>query len=194
MLKIGLTGGIGSGKSTVAGVFESLGVPVYSADAAARRLMNEDPDIIRAIRAEFGDEAYLDGRLNRRHLSSLVFSDKARLLRLNAIVHPATIRDGEEWLKAQRGPYAIREAALIFESGTQGAYDIILGVRAPAALRIRRVMARDHATREAVMARMKGQIDERVKLLLCDEIVDNDEVHPLIPQVLGLHKRWSQTA
>ena len=118
MLKIGITGGIGSGKSTVAKIFEVLGVPVYYADAAARRLMNEDDEIRQNLIKHFGPDSYKDGKLNRSYVSSIVFNNKEKLELLNQLTHPATIRDANEWMQKQNAPYTLKEAALIFESGS----------------------------------------------------------------------------
>ena len=187
-LKVGLTGGIGSGKSTVAKVFGVLGIPLYSSDLASRRLMHEDPELIRGIKEAFGEQAYTDGQLNRAYLASIVFKDKTQLARLNALVHPATIRDGEAWISRQTGPYAIRESSLIFEAGMQPQFDVIIGVSAPSALRIKRVMDRDHIDAEAVKERMRNQIDAFVKMRLCNYEIINDDQHAIIPQVLQLHQ------
>ena len=143
MLKVGLTGGIGSGKSMVARIFEILGAPVYYADDAARRLQNEDPELKRRITGIFGDEAYTDGTLDRKYISGIVFRDKEKLDQLNALVHPATIQDAARWMKQQNAPYSIKEAALIFESGAQSELDYVIGVSAPEHLRIKRTMERD---------------------------------------------------
>jgi dephospho-CoA kinase len=194
MLKIGLTGGIGSGKSTVAQVFGVLGIPVYSSDLASRRLMNEDPEVIASIKAAFGEQAYTGGALNRAYLASIVFKDKERLTRLNALVHPATIRDGAAWISAQQGPYAIRESSLIFEAGMQPQFDLIIGVSAPVALRIKRVTDRDGSGAEAVRERMRNQIDEAIKMRLCNIVILNDDQHPIIPQVLDIHRRLLTSA
>jgi dephospho-CoA kinase len=188
MLKIGLTGGIGSGKSTVAKVFETLGIPVYYADDASKRLMNENEELKQAIQDNFGKETYTDGKLNRRLLSSFVFNDPGKLALLNSIVHPATIKDAEDWMLKQTTPYAIKEAALIFESGSQEHLDKVIGVHAPAAVRINRVMQRDAVTREEVMSRMNKQIKEEIKMRLCDYVIINDEQELLIPQVMKLHE------
>lgn len=188
MLKVGLTGGIGSGKSTVAKVFGVLGIPLYSSDLASRRLMHEDPELIRGIKEAFGEQAYTDGQLNRAYLASIVFKDKTQLARLNALVHPATIRDGEAWISRQTGPYAIRESSLIFEAGMQPQFDVIIGVSAPSALRIKRVMDRDHIDAETVKERMRNQIDAFVKMRLCNYEITNDDQHAIIPQVLQLHQ------
>ena len=191
MLKVGLTGGIGSGKSTVAGIFEVIGIPVAYADTEARRLMNEDPGLRENIRLQFGDGAYNEGRLDRKYLAAKVFNDPAQLALLNSLVHPVTIREGRRWMQEQstRHPYAIREAALLFESAAAGELDFIIGVSAPPALRIHRAMQRDHVSREEVLRRMNHQIDEEIKMRLCDAVIHNDETHPVIPQVLALHQR-----
>jgi dephospho-CoA kinase len=206
MLRIGLTGGIGSGKSTVAGLFEVLGIPVSHADDEARLLMNEDGELRTEIIRHFGEEAYTRGddayiagqdacagsRLNRSWLAGQVFNDPKKLELLNSLVHPATIRAGEKWMEQQRvanAPYAIREAAVIFESRSAARLDYIIGVSAPKTLRIHRAMQRDKITREKVLERMKNQIDEDIKMRLCDFVIRNDEQEALLPQVLGLHEK-----
>jgi len=194
MLRIGLTGGIGSGKSTVARIFEVLGIPVYYADQAAKRLMHEDPELQEQIRKHFGDAAYEHGKLNNKYIANIVFHDRSKLELLNSLVHPATIRDGERWMAQQTTPYAIKEAALIFESGSQQYLDYVIGVSAPEPLRILRTMQRDHVTREEVLARMQKQIQEVIKMRLCDFIVYNDEQQLVIPQVLRLHEQFLQMA
>ena len=189
MLRVGLTGGIGSGKSTVAAIFETLGVPVAYADLEAKRLMNEDAGLREAIIRHFGEGAYTGPTLNRKYLAERVFNDPAALERLNSLVHPVTIREGEKWMQGLAGhhPYAIREAALIFETRTAGHLDFIIGVYAPETLRIHRAMQRDHATREDIHRRMRNQIDEDIKMRLCDTVIRNDEQTAVIPQVLELH-------
>ncbi len=189
MLKIGITGGIGSGKSTVAKVFEVLGIPVYYADEAAKRLMNEDADLKEKIKATFGENAYREDKLDRKFVSSIVFNSPEKLALLNALVHPATLVDAERWMQKQLTPYALKEAALIFESGAHEHLDYVIGVTAPAPLRIQRTMHRDGITREAVIARMDKQMDEVIKMKLCDFIIKNDEQEMLLPQVLALHER-----
>ena len=190
MLKIGLTGGIGSGKSTVAKLFEVLGVPVYYADEAAKRLMNENEELKEKIQQQFGKETYINGKLNPTYLSSIVFNDVEKLELLNSLVHPATLNDAAKWMKQQKTLYVIKEAALIFESGSQEQLDKVIGVYAPAPLRILRTMKRDNITKEEVLARMNKQIDEEIKMRLCDYVIKNDEQEMLIPQVLELHKKF----
>lgn len=189
MLRIGITGGIGSGKSTVAKVFETLGVPVYYADDAAKRIMNEDEELKQQIKKHFGEAVYTNGKLNRKALAEIVFNDPGKLNQLNAITHPATIADAERWMQKQTTPYAIKEAALIFESGAQEFLDYVIGVTAPAPLRIQRTMHRDGITKEEVTARMNKQMDESIKMRLCDFVLKNDEQEMLLPQVIELHEK-----
>jgi dephospho-CoA kinase len=189
VLKIGLTGGIGSGKSTVAQIFEVLGIPVYYADVEAKRLMNEDAELISAITKSFGEQAYTDNTLNRKYISSIVFSDPEKLEQLNAIVHPATKKDSENWMTRQTTPYAIHEAALIFEAKVSDRLDHVIGVSSPKELRIKRAMQRDNVSHEEVLKRMNKQLDEEIKMSKCDFVLVNDEEHLLIPQVLELHEK-----
>jgi dephospho-CoA kinase len=189
MLRIGITGGIGSGKSTVAKVFEVLGVPVYYADDAGKRLMNTNKELQEKIINHFGAAAYPDNILNRKYLADIVFTSPGKLALLNSIVHPATIADAEQWMQNQTSPYAIKEAAIIFESGAQGFLDHVIGVYAPAALRIQRSMHRDNISREEVLTRMNKQIDETIKMRLCDFVITNDEQELVIPQVMALHQQ-----
>jgi len=188
MVKVGITGGIGSGKSTVAKVFEVLGIPVYYADDAAKRLMNEDAAVKEKLVVAFGKDIYSNGQLNRHYLSSLVFNDKEKLALLNAIVHPATIADADKWMQQQTTPYAIKEAALIFESGAEKHLDKVIDVYAPASLRIQRIMQRDTISEEAITARMNMQMKEEIKMQLCDYVIINDEQELVIPQVLKIHE------
>jgi dephospho-CoA kinase len=191
MLRVGITGGIGSGKSTVSKIFEVLGIPVYYADDASKRLMNEDEGLKEKLQSIFGNETYVDGQLNRAYLSSIVFNNPDKLAQLNSIVHPATIKDAADWMQRQTTPYAIKEAALIFESGSQEHLDKVIGVYAPAAIRIHRVMQRDNVTREEVLSRMNKQLDETIKMKLCDYVITNDEQELLIPQVIKLHQEFT---
>ncbi len=186
---IGLTGGIGSGKTVVSKIFASLGIPVYYADDEAKRLMNEDPGLKEAITRIFGEQAYEGSGLDRKLISSIVFKDPSKLAELNAAVHPITIRDADEWRKKQSAPYIIKEAALLFESGANRSLDKVIGVSAPLELRIARVIARDKFSREDVLRRMNNQMEEEKKISLCDFVILNDEKHSLIEQVLAIHRR-----
>ncbi len=194
MLKIGITGGIGSGKSTVAKLFEVLGIPVYAADEAGRRLMNENEIVKKKVKEFFGEAAYTNEILNRKYLAEIVFNNEEQLARLNAIVHPATLKDADDWMNNQYSPYAIKEAAILFESGAHEHLDYVIGVSAPAPLRIERAMQRDNVTREQVIARMNRQINETVKMRLCDFIIYNDEEQLVIPQVIALHQKLTSIA
>jgi len=195
MLRVGLTGGIGSGKSTVAKIFEVLGIPVYYADDAARSLMNTDEELKKSIISEFGNESYVNDQLNRAYIASLVFNDVKKLELLNSLTHPATIRDAERWMqqiaesRGQTSRYVIKEAALIFESGSAENLDYVIGVYTPLPLRIKRIMDRDRVTRDEVMQRINRQIDEDIKMRLCDKVIVNDEQQLIITQVLQLHEQ-----
>ena len=189
MIKIGLTGGIGSGKTTVAKIFELLGIPVYYADDAAKRIMNEDEELKTAIQKQFGKDAYDNEGLDRTFLSAKVFTDPVQLEILNSLVHPATIRDAAKWMSQQKTSYTIKEAALIFESGSAEHLDYVIGVYAPTQLRIKRAMERNHLGYEEVTQRINKQVDENIKMKLCDFVIYNDEQHLLITQVIELHKK-----
>jgi dephospho-CoA kinase len=188
MLKVGITGGIGSGKSTVSRIFELLGIPVYYADTAAKEIMHTDSELKAKVQEHFGADIYKNGVLDRAALGKIVFNDKEQLELLNSLVHPATIRHSDEWANRQTAPYVLKEAALLFESGSSQSLDKIIGVFAPQPLRLLRVMKRDNATREEVLARMNKQIDENIKMRLCDYVIHNDEQQMVIPQVLALHE------
>ena len=194
MLKIGLTGGIGSGKTTVAQMFEVLGIPVYYADEAAKRLMNTDKELSSSIKNTFGETAYKNDVLDRQYLASIVFNDHYKLELLNSFVHPATIRDAEEWVKHQTTSYVIKEAALLFESGAAEHLDHIIGVDAPIDVRIKRVMDRDGVNKEEVLKRINNQMDDDIKMKLCDFVLTNDEQQLLIPEVLELHQKLLKLA
>lgn len=193
-MRVGLTGGIGSGKTTVAKIFEMLGIPVYYADDAAKRLMNENKELKEAIQKTFGPDSYAGGTLNRAYLSGIVFQDPSKLQVLNELVHPVTIADAENWMRGQQTPYSIKEAALIFESGSDAQLDVVIGVYAPADLRIQRTMERDGASRDQVMARMNRQMNEEEKMARCTYVLQNNETELLIPQVMALHEQLIKKA
>jgi len=191
MLKIGITGGIGAGKSTVAGIFKVLGVPVFDADATAKNILNTDPIRREQVIAAFGSETYKNGLLDRKYLATLVFNNPNQLAKLNALVHPATIAAADKWASGYSNkPYIIKEAALLFEAGTNEGLDYIIGVTAPVELRIQRVMARDLVPREEVLSRMQHQLDDTEKMKRCNIVLDNNEKTLLIPQVLALHEQF----
>jgi dephospho-CoA kinase len=194
MLKIGLTGGIGSGKTTVAKVFELLNIPVYYADEASKRLYHTDAELKAAIVKHFGTDLYVNDLLDRGRLAQLVFDAPEKLELLNSLVHPPTLRDAVQWMARQTAPYIIKEAALLFETGSAGQLDYVIGVTAPVPLRIKRVMDRDKVSREQVQHRMDRQMDENIKMRLCDFIIHNDEQQMVIPQVLQLHEEFLRMA
>ena len=190
MLKIGLTGGIGSGKSAVAGIFKVLDIPVFDADTAAKQVMEKDVELVLSIQKNFGEGSYKNKKLNREFLANIVFNDQDKLKQLNAIVHPATIAAANKWMDEQVAPYVIKEAALLFEAGSNTNLDYVIGVFAPQPLRIKRVAERDNITNEQVFASMNRQMNEEEKMKLCDFVVFNDEQQLLIPQVLQLHEKF----
>lgn len=189
MLRVGITGGMGSGKSTVARFFEVLGIPVYYADDMAKKLMDEDGFLKADIINLFGPEAYAPGYLNRPFIAQRAFSNPELLERLNALVHPVVRQHAEEWMAQQDAPYVLKEAAIMFESGTHKQLDIVIGVYAPKALRIKRIIRRDKMDNQSIAARMDRQMDEEEKMKLCDAVIQNDEIQPIIPQVLKLHRK-----
>jgi dephospho-CoA kinase len=171
----------------VANIFKVLGIPVFDADAAAKEIMETDPDLVERIKSAFGEETYTGKKLNRKTLADKVFNDPFQLEKLNAIVHPAAIKAGLDWAEKQTAPYAIKEAALMFEAGSAFNLQYVIGVYAPKALRIKRVMDRSNMTREEVLARMSTQVDDNIKMRLCDFVIVNDEQQMVLPQVLSLH-------
>lgn len=189
MLKIGLTGGIGSGKSTVAAIFEVLDIPVYYADNVAKQLMQEDELLVKTIKLNFGESCYEAGKLNRVFLSSIVFNDKTKLELLNSIVHPATIAHAERWMSNQIAPYCIKEAALIFESNSNKNLDCVIGVHSTENLRINRIMSRDKISKIEIKARIDAQMNESEKMAKCDFVINNNEIELIIPQVLSIHQK-----
>lgn len=191
-LEIGITGGIGSGKSTVSRIFSILGIPIYDADSRAKYLMTHQEDLKNAIRQTFGKEAYQEnGELNRAFLASQVFNDNEKVKIINGLVHPEVAKDYQSWLSQQKSVYVVREAALMIESGAYKQLDKLITVFAPEELRIRRVQARDPQRSQAeIKAIMAKQIAEEEKLRLADFVIYNDEQHALLPQVLALHRRF----
>lgn len=190
-LLVGLTGGIGAGKSTVARIFAKLGVPVYYADDRAKWLTANNPEIRSRVKEHFGTAAFSeDGSLNRAALSQEIFADAEKARLLESWVHPAVRQDFKAWVAEQKTPYMLKEAALLFESGSYQELDKLIVVTSPEALRIRRVLARDtHRDRKQVAAIMARQIPEQVKAANADFVIANDQEHLLIPQVLRVHKQ-----
>jgi dephospho-CoA kinase len=187
MLKIGLTGGIGSGKSTVARIFQSLGVPIFNADAAGRSILEEADTQMQLVNL-FGPEVLLKGKTQRSHIAQRVFGNANLLSELNSIVHPKVGEVFRQWINEQTTPYILKEAAIIFEVGTDSSLDDVILVSAPEEIRIRRVMERDGVNRDQVEARMRNQWPEERKKELAAHSIVNDGVTALIPQVMKLHE------
>jgi dephospho-CoA kinase len=185
---IGLTGGIGSGKSVVAKIFTTLGIPVFNADEAAKHIMQTSPEMKAKLIEQFGADIYNAHGLDKEKLAAIVFNDPYQLQLLNAIVHPVTIQAAKDWAANQTSPYVIKEAALIFESGAADGLFKVIGVTAPLSLRTHRVMQRDGITKEQVDARMRNQISDTIKMRLCDYVIDNSNQQMVIPQVLEIDK------
>ncbi len=187
---VGITGGIGSGKTTVCKIFQTLGIPVFYADEEAKRIMQEDELVVSKISELLGAGAYdSEGKLDRNFIASHVFREREKLDKLNSIVHPATVQASIAWAKEQKAPYVLKEAALLFESNAFHYVDKVIGVYAPVTLRLHRTMKRDNVSKEEVQKRMRNQINEEVKMRLCDYVIYNDEQRAVIPQVLELHRK-----
>lgn len=190
MLKIGITGGMGSGKTTVCKVFEILGIPVFYADIVAKSIMQTDTVLKKDIVTTFGESSYSSqGELNRQYISSLVFNNENELEKLNALVHPAVFRAFETWTAGQKtAPYVIKEAALLFESEAHRMCDQTVLVTSPKSFRIQRIQARDGLSPDEIKLRMERQFSDEKKEKLADHVLNNDERHLLIPQILSLHQ------
>lgn len=173
---VGLTGGIGSGKTTIANFFKELGVPVYIADVKAKRLMTANTKLRQKITALFGKETYRDGELNREYLAGLVFNNPEKLEALNNLVHPAVAEDFRRWVSTQQAPYVIKESALLFETGDYKNCDVTILVKAPLEERIKRVMQRDDVSKESVMGRISHQWPDEKKQLLSDYTIENTDI------------------
>lgn len=193
MLKIGLTGGIGSGKTTVGEVFQQLGVSVYASDNRAKALMTENLSLRSGLISLFGEQAFMNKTLNRSFIASKVFSNTQLLTKLNTLVHPFVEKDFQAWFKRQEGAYVLKEAAILFESGAYKGLDEVVLVEAPMELRVNRVISRDGSHREDVIARMEMQWSDEKKKELSDHLIVNDEKSSLLEQVLKLHHHFNQT-
>jgi len=188
MMIVGLTGGIGSGKSTVAKMFKNLGVPVYNSDKRAKNLMKSSKKLKASIKALLGDDAYDGKKLNKKYIANKIFKDKALLNKLNAIVHPAVREDFISWAKKQEATYVIQEAAIIFENDLHEFYDKIILVTAPQDVRLKRLQERKGASKAEILARMGNQWPDARKIKLSDHVIDNMALEDTILKVKEVHK------
>ena len=183
MMVVGLTGGIGSGKSTIAKAFAALGIAVFNSDEQAKALIATDTQVKERIIAAFGEEAYQNGEYNRAYIAQIVFNNSEKLTILNGIVHPALAEYFKQWAKEQTSPYVLKEAAILFESGSYKDCDYIITVTAPEEVRIARVMARDHCTEAQVRARMAQQWSDAQRIALSDAVIENIDLERAKEQV-----------
>lgn len=190
-LKVGITGGIGAGKSVSTMIFSILGVPIYSADDRAKWLMSNDTELSEQIKKEFGPESYLpDGTINRPFLASTVFAEPEKVKKINSLVHPAVGQDFLNWVKTQDAPYIIKEAALIFETGGQKSLDFTINVSSPLKIRVDRILMRDpQRSEEQVNQIINQQMPDDEKNELADFVIKNTDNKLLIPQILAIHEK-----
>jgi dephospho-CoA kinase len=186
---VGLTGGIGSGKSAVLSIFSSQGVPCYQSDSSAKKLMHQDPELINQIKALFGDDLYEGEKLNRGKLAEVVFSDKSKLESLNAIVHPRVKEDFQLFLSQQNADYVIKEAAILFETGGAEDCDVTILVTAPEDLRIERVMKREKSKVEHIKSRMRHQWSDEKKIPMADYVINNIDWDKTLKKVEEIHQK-----
>ncbi|NNC62678.1 MAG: dephospho-CoA kinase [Eudoraea sp.] len=193
MKKVGLTGGMGSGKTTVAKMFKELGIPVYNSDLEARRIMNENIEVRKAVKALFGDNAYENDQLNRAFIAKKVFGNSALLEELNKVVHPAVRKDFRDWAARQSAPYVIQEAAILFESGGHEHFDHMILVTAPKKTRIIRIKQRDQLSEKDILERMKHQWSEKRKKALADYVIHNSDLLGTNKKVRKIHEELIRT-
>lgn len=187
-MKLGVTGGIGSGKTSVCRVFNVLGIPVFSADPEAREIMDNDKGIIRRINSIAGKNLYINGSLDRIELAALIFNDNTLLEKVNSLVHPVVFDHFKRWEMDQTAPYVIMEAAILFESGASKLVDRIATVVAPIEERVERVIHRNSLSREQILERMRNQMDDDSMIKLSDYVIHNSENDMIIPAILKIHE------
>jgi len=193
MMVVGLTGGIGSGKSTIAKAFATLGIAVFNSDEQAKALIANNAQVKERIIASFGEEAYQNGEYNRAYIAQIVFNNPEKLAILNSIVHPALAKHFKQWAKKQTSPYVLKEAAILFESGSYKDCDYIITVTAPEQLRIARVIARDHCTEAQVRARMAQQWTDAQRIALSNAVIENIDLESAKEQVKRIHFQLCQS-
>lgn len=189
---VGLTGGIGSGKTTVARMFEDLGIAVYYADNEAKRLMNTSPEIKKELIEEFGEETFKNEALNRAYLAELVFNDKEKLKKINEIVHPKVDKHFKNWVNDQQGEFVIQENAILFENNKQDSFDYIITVTAPIDVKIQRVIERDHVTKNQVLARMNNQLADEFKTINSHFVIQNTHLREAEQEVSEIFDRLTK--
>jgi dephospho-CoA kinase len=193
VLKVGITGGIGAGKTIVSRIFSLLGVPLYNADERAKYILHHDQEVKQQLILQFGDQAYRDGKVNTAFLAREVFNDDDKLAKLNGFVHPRVKLDFEEWMKKQHAPYILKEAALLYEAGSYKDLDKIITVFSPVELRIKRILARDPSrTEDSIRSIMQKQMPDEEKVRKADYVIYNDDTQLLIPQVIKLHQLFTK--
>lgn len=190
MIKVAVTGGIGSGKSIVCLVFEKLGIPVFHADSVAKQLMNEDNTVREKLIELFGADIYQKNEgIHRKKLAEIIFNNQIALQQVNAVVHPVVFTEFKNWAEKQKAPYVVQEAAIIFENNHQDRFDKIITVTAPTELKIERCMKRDSISRELVIERMKNQLPDEYKMERSDYVIMNDDKEMVLPQILNIHNK-----
>ena len=189
MKKIGITGGIGSGKTYVAEVFRSLGISIFYADSQAKKIMISSEKMIKLLKEEFGNDIYKDSDLNKEKLASIVFSNSDKLQKLNSLVHPLVKEEFNNWCKKQTSPYVIKEAAILFESKSHLGLDAVICVLAPLELRKKRLFNRNNYTEKDIKKRIENQISQEKKEKQSDYIIVNDEKDLLLPQIIKIHEK-----
>jgi dephospho-CoA kinase len=190
MIKVGLTGGIGSGKSLVGEIFNRLGIPVFNADTEAKIITNNDFDVIQKLKSEFGNDIYFDDEIDRKKLASIIFNDQNALTKVNAIIHPKVREYFNKWMNQYTDvPYVVEEAAILFESNAYKEMDFTINVHADELLRINRVVERDQSSVETVKSRMKNQLSDLERKKLADFTINNNSEDMVLPQVLEIHQQ-----
>ncbi len=192
MIKVGITGGIGSGKSMVCKIFECLNIPVYYTDSEAQKLINSNKEIIKELTENFGPEIYLNKTLNKPLMAKLIFNNKEHLNKVNSIVHPKIKSDFNNWAQKKNSKYVIEEAAILLENNSNHGLDFVITVNSPRDLRINRVKKRDNISEEEIIKRIESQLSEEEKTKLADFVIYNNEKDLLIPQVIKLHKIFNK--
>jgi len=188
MIKIGITGGIGSGKSIICKLIEILGYPVYYSDKRAKELINKSSTIITFLKNNYGEDIYINGKINKNKFASIIFNSKKELQKVNSIIHPQVALDFNNWTRIQKSSIVFQESALIFDSKLENRFDYIIGVISPLETRINRVIKRENCTKENVKERINNQLSQDIIFKKSDYIIQNEDNHPILPQLLNILK------